>query len=266
MPAAGGSARGMRVRATAGREGSRGDACPSSVRRNAMLSSLARHVHPAHRSKPAAVVLKSVQLELVHIFALNRGNSLLENTNSPVSISVCTFSPNAVTPPMVLCVTVKSTKAVTPTFTLGATATDRWAPPPANRLSAPPGPASQRTRQAQPATAERAPPPTRLASPRLACRRAGRCLLPASESATSPAAGDGLLPAREPVPRLRGAARAGLRHGGARRRHRRRLLLRGRRLRLGARAPRRGRRRGWGRRRARRLPRARKRRRPRPHC
>ena len=51
MPAAGGSARGMRVRATAGREGSREDACPSSVRRNAMLSSLARHVHAAHRGK-----------------------------------------------------------------------------------------------------------------------------------------------------------------------------------------------------------------------
>ncbi|RCV12962.1 hypothetical protein SETIT_2G308900v2 [Setaria italica] len=68
---------------------------------------------------------------------------------------------------------------------------------------------------------------------------------------------DGLLPAREPVPRLRGAARAGLPHGGARRRHRRRILLRGRRLRLGAHAPRRGRRRCGSCRRARRLPRTR---------
>lgn len=77
------------------------------------------------------------------------------------------------------------------------------------------------------------------------------------------AGGDGLLPAREPVPRLRGAARAGLLHGGARRRHRRLVLLRRRRLRLGPHAPPRGSSRGRCCRRDRRLPHTRKRRRPR---
>uniref|UniRef100_A0A0A9GBQ0 Uncharacterized protein n=1 Tax=Arundo donax TaxID=35708 RepID=A0A0A9GBQ0_ARUDO len=54
---------------------------------------------------------------------------------------------------------------------------------------------------------------------------------------------------------MRGAAGAGVPHGGARRCHRRRLLLRRRRLRLGAGAPQRGRRRGRRCGRPRRLPR-----------
>lgn len=63
-----------------------------------------------------------------------------------------------------------------------------------------------------------------------------------------------MLPAREPVPRLLAAAGARVPHAGLRGRHRRRLLLRGRRLHLGPSAARRRRRRGRGRGRPRRLP------------
>lgn len=59
-----------------------------------------------------------------------------------------------------------------------------------------------------------------------------------------PRGGDGLLPAREPVPRLHRAAGSRVLHGGACLSHHRRLLLRRRHILLGSDAPRRGRRGG----------------------
>lgn len=107
----------------------------------------------------------------------------------------------------------------------------------------PPGPGRQRRTKAKP-------------NPALHARR--RRHRPPPTLAGGGNSGDGVLPPREPVPRLRGAAGPGVPHAGARRRHRRRLLLRRRRLRLGPASPRRRRRlRCCGRYRSRRLPPAR---------